>query len=90
MDHPSLASAQKGAEKVLASTKSIHSEILAHAAALSDQNGARKMHTEGSVFDIFETTNGNMQRLEIDPFGAMPGVARAYFNGSTTRRCCMV
>jgi hypothetical protein len=40
MDHPSLASAQKGAEKVLASTKSIHSEILAHAAALSDQNGA--------------------------------------------------
>jgi hypothetical protein len=50
----------------------------------------RKMHTEGSVFDIFETTNGNMQRLEIDPFGAMSGVARAYFNGSTTRRCCMV
>jgi hypothetical protein len=40
MDHPSLASAQKGAEKFLASTKSIHSEILAHAAALSDQNGA--------------------------------------------------
>jgi hypothetical protein len=48
------------------------------------------MHTEGFVFDIFETTNGNTQRLEINPFGTMSGVARAYFTGSTTRRCCMV
>jgi hypothetical protein len=50
----------------------------------------RKMHTEGSVFDIFETTNGDMQRLEINPFGIMSRVARAYFTGSTMRRCCMV
>jgi len=77
---PSLATAQKDAEKALADAKSIHSEILAHAATLPDQSVLQKMHTEGFVFDIFETTKGDMQLLEINPFGAMSGCGSCLFH----------
>jgi hypothetical protein len=77
---PSLAAAQKDAEKALADAKSIHSKILAHAATLPDQSVLQKMHTEGFVFDIFETTNGDMQLLEINPFGAMSGCGSCLFH----------
>jgi hypothetical protein len=77
---PSLAAAQKDAEKALADAKSIHSEILTYAATLPDQSVLQKMHSEGFVFDIFETTNGDMQLLEINPFGAMSGCGSCLFH----------
>lgn len=81
---PSLTSAQADAAKALAAAQSIHAQIISHAASLEslpDSTGVlQKFLSEGFVFDIFEAPNGEMQLLEINPFGAMSGCGSCLFH----------
>ena len=77
---PSLPAAQADAEKALAAATSIHSQIQTYAATMSRLTGVQeKLLNEGFVFDIFESLNGSMQLLEINPFGAMSGCGSCLF-----------
>jgi hypothetical protein len=77
---PSLAAAQTDAAKVLACGNSIYAQILAYAAKLPDAGVLQRLRTEGFVFDIFEASSGEMQLLEINPFGAMSGCGSCLFH----------
>jgi hypothetical protein len=81
---PSLTSAQVDAAKALTAAQSIHAQIISHAASLEslpDSTGVlQKLLSEGFVFDIFEAPNGEMQLLEINPFGAMSGCGSCLFH----------
>jgi hypothetical protein len=81
---PSLISVQADAAKVFTAAQSIHAQIISHAVSLESlPNTAcvlQKFLSEGFVFDIFEAPNGDMQLLEINPFGAMSGCGSCLFH----------
>jgi hypothetical protein len=77
----SLAAVEADAEKVLTAATSIHARILSHAATSTDSRDIlQRLRTEGFVFDVFEAANGEMQLLEINPFGAMSGCGSCLFH----------
>lgn len=81
---PSLISAQADATKALTAAHSIHARIISHATSLEplpdSTSVLQKLLSEGFVFDIFEAPNGEMQLLEINPFGAMSGCGSCLFH----------
>ena len=59
----------------------IHARILAHASSLPDHSVLRNMRTEEFVFDVFkESKGGEVQLLEINPFGATSGCDSCLFH----------
>lgn len=74
------STAEQDAEKALAAAQSIYSNISTHAASSLDPAVLQKLRAEGFVFDIFEASNGEMQLLEINPFGAMSGCGSCLFH----------
>ena len=73
-------SAQEDAEKVCLAAQYHHSIILGHAGELRDAQVLESLRMEGFVFDIFEAENGEMQLLEINPFGVMSGCGSCLFH----------
>jgi hypothetical protein len=73
------ADATKTAERVFQGAMSIHGRILQHAgkATFAVQE---KLRSEGFVFDILDTEAGNIQLVEINPFGAMSGCGSCLFH----------
>jgi hypothetical protein len=54
---------------------------VSHATTSTDRRHIlKRLRTEGFVFDIFQAANGEMQLLEINPFGAMSGCGSCLFH----------
>ena len=68
------------AERVWKGATRIHKQILEYAERLSSTNVKKKLRSEGFVFDVFETERGEVQLIEINPFGAMSGCGSCLFH----------
>jgi hypothetical protein len=75
---PALAALS--AERVYRGSIDLHTRILEHAEQLEDGSVAEKLEAEGFTFDVVETTAGEIQLVETNPFGAMSGCGSCLFH----------
>ena len=72
--------AGRTAERVWNGATQIHKQILEHADGLLNSIVKEKLRSEGFVFDVFETERGEVQLIEVNPFGAMSGCGSCLFH----------
>ena len=72
--------AKRAVERIREGATRIHRQILEHAEGLPDKRVKEKLRSEGFVFDVFETEGGEVQLIEINPFGAMSGCGSCLFH----------
>lgn len=76
----SLEDVAKRAEKIYEASRGIYTQITRHSNNLRDVSLVEKMRTEGFTFDVLETPAGEIQLVEINPFGAMSGCGSCLFH----------
>jgi hypothetical protein len=72
--------AAKKAQKIYKASMDIYARITRHAERLEDKSVAEKLRMEGFTFDVLETPTGEVQLVEINPFGAMSGCGSCLFH----------
>ncbi|KAJ9296537.1 hypothetical protein DTO271G3_5235 [Paecilomyces variotii] len=73
------ATAQQEAHEIYSAACILHSQILEHAERTVEAETRKKMQDEGFTFDILRATSGDIQLVEINPFGAMSGCGSCLF-----------
>jgi len=70
------------AQRVLDGILETHRQIVRQVVDAHKQNGwiAQHMKDEGFVFDVFEAEDGEVQLVEVNPFGAMSGCGSGLFH----------
>jgi hypothetical protein len=63
------------AERVLKGILGIHKQIMRHVGETHDEKAWISKHVaeQGLVFDVFQSEEGAVQLVEVNPFGAMSG-----------------
>jgi hypothetical protein len=64
---------------IYAAACNIYQDIINHAAQLDDRQVLDAMKKEGFTFDLLRTPSGEIQLVEINPFGAMSGCGSCLF-----------
>lgn len=75
-----LEDVAKSAERIYEGSVNIYAQITRHAERLEDVSVLEKMRSEGFTFDVLETPAGEIQLVEINPFGAMSGCGSCLFH----------
>lgn len=75
-----LEDSAKSAERIYEGSTDIYAQITRHAEQLEDASVGKKMRSEGFTFDVLETPTGEVQLVEINPFGAMSGCGSCLFH----------
>ncbi|KAL1970051.1 hypothetical protein VTN77DRAFT_6456 [Rasamsonia byssochlamydoides] len=73
LDLDDQTSATDQALAIYSAACDIYQDIIKHAAQLSDRWVLDTMNKEGFTFDVLRTPSGQIQLIEINPFGAMSG-----------------
>lgn len=70
----------KRGERIYEASVNIYAQITRYAERLEDVSVMEKMGTQGFTFDVLETPTGDIQLVEINPFGAMSGCGSCLFH----------
>ncbi|KAK2761616.1 hypothetical protein FQN54_001444 [Arachnomyces sp. PD_36] len=68
------------AGRVYEASERMFDRILTHARNLEDQSVVETMWRQGFTFDVLETPDGDVQLVELNPFGAMSGCGSCLFH----------
>jgi hypothetical protein len=73
-------------ERVFKGVTQIHALVLTHAENHTNEFVQEKLRTEGFTFDILDASNGDIQLVEVNPFGAMSGCGPSLFHWTRDAR----
>ncbi|KAL1847898.1 hypothetical protein Plec18167_004862 [Paecilomyces lecythidis] len=73
------ATAQQEAQEIYSAACVLHSQILEYAERTADAETRKNIQDEGFTFDILRPASGDIQLVEINPFGAMSGCGSCLF-----------
>ncbi|GAD93583.1 hypothetical protein TRV_02338 [Paecilomyces variotii No. 5] len=71
--------AQQEAQDIYSAACVIHSQILEHAERKTDVETRKSIQDDGFTFDVLKPASGDIQLVEINPFGAMSGCGSCLF-----------